>query len=130
MTERQHFVKLILETGPDHFSRFREEPIPMHDGTDLIQLTATATVQELRFRYSPVGYQSDFHCSPNTQWAIILSGQLAIGLRDGTHRILGPGDHLWAEDMLPEGQTFDPEVHGHNSWLVGDEPLVTAFVSD
>jgi hypothetical protein len=30
--------------------------------------------------------------------------------------------------LLPQGPTFDANVHGHCSRVVGDQPLVTLFV--
>ena len=31
-------------------------------------------------------------------------------------------------DTLPPGASFDAQLHGHRSRLLGDEPLVTLFV--
>jgi len=42
-----------------------------------------------QLRQSPVGFRSVFHCTPKPQWVFILGGQMAIGLRDGTHVSIG-----------------------------------------
>jgi hypothetical protein len=82
----------------------------------------------LQLRRSPVGFRSAFHVSSHTQWVFILQGQMEIGLQDGTSRVFGPGAHFYSADVLPEGATFDPQVHGHWSRQVGSHELVTAFV--
>ena len=81
-----------------------------------------------QLRQSPVGFQSQFHCSPHEQWVVIVGGQMEIGLQGGTSRLFKPGEHFYSADTLPEGATFDPAVHGHWSRQVGTEPLVTLFI--
>jgi hypothetical protein len=60
----------------------------------------------------------------------ILSGQMEIGLQDGSSRVFNAGEHFYSADTLPEGATFDPNVHGHWSRQVGDVPLRTLFLKD
>jgi hypothetical protein len=55
---------------------------------------------------------------------------MEIGLQDGTSRIFKPGEHFYSADLLPADATFDPNVHGHWSAQVGNEPLVTLFLRD
>jgi hypothetical protein len=42
--------------------------------------------------------------------------------------VFRPGQHFYSADTLPPGAAFDPQVHGHWSRQVGDEPLQTLFV--
>jgi hypothetical protein len=77
-----------------------------------------------------VGFRSQFHVTGKPQWVFILSGQMEIGLQDGTSRVFSAGEHFYSADTLPEGATFDPTVHGHWSRQVGDEPLRTLFLKD
>ena len=81
-----------------------------------------------QLRESPVGFRSTFHCTENPQWVFILQGQMEIGLQDGSSKVFGPGEHFYSADVLPDGATFDPQVHGHWSRQVGDQPLVTLFL--
>jgi hypothetical protein len=53
---------------------------------------------------------------------------MEIGLQDGTSRVFGTGAHFYSADVLLEGATFDPQVHGHWSRQVGSRELVTVFV--
>src|SRR6266446_2677163 len=48
-----------------------------------------ATTQ-IAFREDPVGRFLDWHPAPRRQFVIILSGQLEIGLGDGSKHIFGP----------------------------------------
>ena len=120
--------QVILFTDTDGRARFRDEAIPLDQGTPQALLSALVPSQGLQLRRSPVGFRSQFHVSSHTQWVFILQGQMEIGLQDGTSRVFGPGAHFYSADVLPEGATFDPQVHGHWSRQVGSHELVTVFV--
>jgi len=122
------FVKTVLFTDTDGRARFRHESLPLDHGTAQTALSALLPSAGLQLRASPVGFRSDFHCSTDAQWVFILRGQMQIGLQDGSWRSFGPGEHFFSADLLPPGQVFDAQVHGHRSRQVGAEPLVTAFV--
>jgi hypothetical protein len=81
-----------------------------------------------QLRHSPVGFRSQWHCTPRPQWVFILDGEMEIGLQDGSSRVFRPGEHFFSADTLPDGATFDPKVHGHWSAQRGARPLVTLFV--
>jgi hypothetical protein len=123
-----HFTRTVLFTDTDGRARFREEAIPLDQGTPQALLSALMPSDGLQLRRSPVGFRSAFHVSSHTQWVFILQGQMEIGLQDGTSRVFGPGAHFYSADVLPEGATFDPQVHGHWSRQVGSHELVTVFV--
>ncbi len=123
-----HFTQVVLFTDADGRARFREEVVPLEEGTPQARLSALMPSGGFQLRESPVGFRSAVHCSPRTQWVVILSGAMEIGLLDGTSRVFRPGQHFHAADLLPTGATFDPQVHGHWSAQVGSEPLVTLFV--
>lgn len=122
------FTRVILFTDTDGRARFREEALPLDQGTPAARLSAVLAASGLQLRESPVGFRSEFHCTGAPQWLFVLRGRMEIGLQDGTSRTFGPGEHFYSADTLPQGATFDPAVHGHRSRQVGDEPLVTAFV--
>lgn len=122
------FTKVVLYTDTDGRARFREEQVPLSEGTPMSQLSAWQGAQGLQLRMSPVGFRSQFHCTGISQWLFVLQGQMEIGLQDGSVRVFGPGQHFYSADVLPEGATFDPALHGHCSRQLGDEPLVTVFV--
>lgn len=124
------FTQVILYTDSDGIARFREGAISLSEGSPKSQLSAPRPASALQLRMSPVGFKSDFHCTTTPQWLFVLSGRMEILLRDGSSRVFGPGQHFYSADTVPAGQAFDPEVHGHASRLLGDEPLVTAFVRD
>ena len=124
------FIKVVLFTDTDGKARFKEETLPMEEGNPQSQLTDIFSAEGYQLRYSPVGFRSQFHVTGKPQWVFILSGQMEIGLQDGTSRIFSAGDHFYSADTLPEGATFDPAVHGHWSRQVGDEPLRTLFLKD
>ena len=122
------FTKVVLYTDADGRARFREEPIELAEGTPQSMLSALMPSGGMQLRHSPVGFRSQFHCSPHTQWVFILGGRMEIGLQDGTSRIFGPGQHFYSADLLPAGASFDASVHGHWSRQVGPDPRVTLFV--
>jgi hypothetical protein len=122
------FTRTVLFTDTDGRARFRDEAIPLDQGSEKARLSALLPTQGLQFRESPVGFRSEFHVSSHPQWVFILSGHMEIGLQDGSSRVFSAGEHFYSIDTLPSGATFDDKVHGHWSRQLGTEPLVTLFV--
>lgn len=122
------FTQVILFTDTDGRARFREESVPLDQGTPQSALSALMPSGGFQLRSSPVGFRSTFHCTGEPQWVFILGGQMEICLQDGSSRIFKAGEHFYSADVLPPGQSFDASVHGHWSRQVGPEPLVTLFV--
>ncbi len=123
-----NFTRVILETGPDGRAVFREDTLPLGEGTPQSLLSALMPSGGYQLRHSPPGFRSTFHCTGAAQWVFILGGQMEIGLQDGTSRTFSPGEHFYSADQLPDGAVFDAAVHGHWSRQVGPDPLVTLFV--
>jgi len=122
------FKNIVLYTDTDGFAKFREEDLALPGGTPKALLSDLIPSGGFQVRQSPPGVSSDFHCTTTAQWLVVLSGEMEIGLRDGTSRIFKAGEHFFSNDTLPEGATFDPNVHGHRSRIVGDTPLQTLFI--
>lgn len=122
--------KVILFTDTDGRARFRDDWVPLTEGTPQSRLSALMAASACQLRQSPVGFRSTFHCTGHPQWLFVLAGQMEIFLQDGSSRIFRPGDFFYSADTLPQGAVFDPQVHGHWSRQVGPDPLVTLFVRD
>lgn len=122
------FTKVILCTDSDGRAKFRTEALALDEGTPQSMLTALLPATGCQLRQSPVGFRSQFHCTGKAQWLFVLSGEMQIGLQDGSTRSFKAGEHFYSADLLPEGASFDPAVHGHWSRQVGAHPLVTLFV--
>ncbi|MFN7724292.1 MAG: hypothetical protein ACK5QH_04420 [Rubrivivax sp.] len=122
------FTQVILFTDTDGRARFKEQAVSLTEGKPAARLSALMPSGGLQLRRSPVGFRSEFHCTETPQWVFILGGQMEIGLQGGVSRVFSPGEHFYSADVLPPGASFDPQVHGHWSRQVGDQPLVTAFV--
>ena len=122
------FTQVVLYTDHDGRAKFKEQTIALTEGKPESRLSALMASGGYQLRESPVGFRSTFHCTGNPQWVFILQGQMEIGLQDGSSRVFGPGQHFYSADVLPEGATFDAQVHGHWSRQVGEQPLVTLFV--
>ena len=122
------FTKVTLFTAADGRARFREEPIELPEGTPQAMLSKVLPASGCQLRHSPAGFRSQWHCTSQAQWVFILSGEMQIGLQDGSTRVFGPGQHFYSADTLPADATFDPKVHGHWSAQRGPDPLVTLFV--
>lgn len=122
------FIKTILFTDTDGRARWRDERIALTEGSEAARLSTLMASGGYQLRESPVGFRSQWHCSPHPQWVFILKGRMEIVVQDGTSRVFSPGEHFYSADVLPTGAAFDAAVHGHWSRQVGDEPLVTLFV--
>jgi hypothetical protein len=122
------FTKVVLFTDRDGRARFREEAIPLDAGTAQARFSKVLPAGGYQLRASPVGFRSDWHCTPQPQWVFILDGEMEIGVREGAPRLFRPGEHFFAADLLPPGASFDRSVHGHWSAQRGPRPLVTLFL--
>lgn len=80
---------------------------------------AAQAATTITFREAPAGRYQDWHPAPRRQYVIILSGQLEIGLGDGSKHLFGPGDARLVEDTTGQG---------HTTATYGDAPCVTATV--
>jgi hypothetical protein len=123
-----NFRKVVLYTASDGRAKWRDEAIALPEGTPQAMLSQVFPCAGYQLRLSPVGFRSQWHCTPKPQWVFILAGEMEIGLQDGTSRVFKPGEHFFSADTLPEGASFDPKVHGHWSAQRGAQPLVTLFV--
>jgi hypothetical protein len=122
------FTKVILFTDADGRARFREEVLVLDQGSPQSAVSALLPSGGYQLRTSPVGFRSSFHCTTDPQWCFILGGEMEIGLQGGISRTFKPGEHFYSADVLPQGQSFDANIHGHWSRQVGSDPLVTLFV--
>ncbi len=122
------FKKTILFTDADGRARWRETEVALSEGKPQSRLSALMASGGFQLRESPVGFRSEFHCTGTPQWVFILQGQMEIGLQDGTSRVFSAGEHFYSADVLPDGAAFDPQVHGHCSRQLGEQPLQTLFV--
>src|SRR5882762_772908 len=122
------FTKVTLYTDRDGRAKWREEEVPLTEGTPQAMLSAVFPSAGYQLRHSPVGFRSPWHCTPKPQWVFILGGGMEIGLQDGSLRVFKAGEHFFSADVLPEGTSFNSKVHGHWSAQRGDRPLVTLFV--
>ena len=128
MDREPEFTKTVLYTDHDGRAKFREERIALTEGTREARLSAVLPASGYQLRESPVGFRSEFHCTPRPQWVFILKGEMEIALQDGSVRRFTAGQHFFSADVLPEGASFDAKLHGHRSAQRGAEPLVTLFL--
>jgi len=124
----QSFTKVILYTDDKGFAQFRAEEVVLSTGSPQSMLSELQPSAGYQLRHSPIGFSKEFHCTRDPQFVFILSGVMEIGLQDGSSKTFTPGQHFYSSDLLPEGETFDPTIHGHQSRQVGDEPLETLFL--
>lgn len=105
-----------LFTGDDGQSHI--EPIDLGSKTDW---TAGLAATSITFRVDPAGRYQDWHPAPRRQFVIIMSGQLEIGLGDGSKHVFGPGSARLVEDTTGQGHTT--AVHGNEPCVVATIPL-------
>ena len=53
----------------------------------------------------PQGRYMDFHPAPERRWSVNISGEVEIGLADGSVHRFGPGDLRLMEDTTGRGHT-------------------------
>ncbi len=90
-----------LYTGDDGQCHFEDLNVPAGE----VETVALKAGADMTFRITPDGSFSDWHTAPRRQYVMVLSGQMEIGIGDGTLRRLGPGDILQVEDLTGQGHT-------------------------
>jgi quercetin dioxygenase-like cupin family protein len=90
-----------IYTGDDGQTHFEELALP-EDEVHNVAIREGAT---LVLRQFPPDYFSDWHTAPRRQYIFILSGQMEIGIGDGSTRCFGPGDVVLADDLTGQGHT-------------------------
>ena len=101
-----------MYSGADGETHVEEMDLERHPNLMNLQ-----KVGGLRLQKAEAGRFSDFHTAPDRRWHIILSGQIEIGLGDGSHHRFGPGDIRLIEDVTG---------HGHTTRYVG--PTIFAVI--
>ena len=90
-----------LYPGEDGQAHFEDLNVPAGD-TETVALKAGA---DMTYRRFADGSFSDWHNAPRLQYVIVLSGQMEIGIGDGSKRMFNPGDILQVEDLTGQGHT-------------------------
>ena len=103
-----------LYTGSDGHSHIEEVDLASHP-----ELGSLRPTTGINFQESPAGNFIDWHQAPRRQYIISLSGELEIGLGDGSLHRFGPGDARLVEDTTGEG---------HTTRVVSSGPSVAAFI--
>jgi uncharacterized cupin superfamily protein len=103
-----------LFTSSDGQSRAEQLSLESHP-----ELTSLMPAVGVQLRSVAAGHFMDWHPAPRRQFVIMLSGNMEIGLRDGSVHRFGPGDVLLAEDTTGTG---------HTRRVVGNEPRVSATI--
>jgi quercetin dioxygenase-like cupin family protein len=103
-----------LYTGPDGQTHLEWLTLQTHP-----ELSTLQQAVGIQFRSTEAGNFLDWHPAPRRQFVITLSGEVEIGLGDGTIHRFGPGHVTLAEDLTG---------HGHTTRVVGDQPRVTAVI--
>ena len=86
--------------GSDNETHIEELSLSDHPELGDLQI-----VKGLQIQRNEGGRFMDFHQAPNKRWLITLSGELEIGLGDGTVHKFGPGDVRLIEDVTCHGHT-------------------------
>ena len=107
------FVRMY--SGDDGESHFEDLDLPQ----ERVQHSAMQTPGGMTFFRWEMGRFIDWHPAPRRQYLFTLSGQMEIGIGDGSVRRFGPGDVLMVEDLTGRG---------HTTRASGSEPTATAIV--
>ena len=89
-----------MYTGSDNETHIEELSLADHPELGELQI-----VKGLQIQKNESGRFMDFHQAPNKRWLITLSGELEIGLGDGTVHKFGAGDVRLIEDVTGHGHT-------------------------
>jgi quercetin dioxygenase-like cupin family protein len=105
-----------IYTGADGQSHIEDLPLASHP-----ELSELHTATGIQIRSTPAGHFMDWHPAPRRQYVIVLSGEMEIGLGDGSIHRLGAGDVLLAEDVTGRGHTR--QIGGDRARIAATIPL-------
>jgi quercetin dioxygenase-like cupin family protein len=83
------------------------------------RLTEGQKTTNIMFREWPAGHFIDWHPAPRRQYIISLSGQVEIGLGNGTSVVYNPGDARLVDDTTGKG---------HTTRVIGNEACIHAVI--
>jgi hypothetical protein len=92
-----------IYSGPDGESHFEDLAHTVEDGQ--FGATAMQSAESIFFTRSRPRNDTDWHTAPRRQYVIGLTGEVEIGIADGTKIVFKPGDVLLAEDLTGRGHT-------------------------
>jgi hypothetical protein len=107
--------------GSDERSHFEDLLVPMGEfrlGTLFSYKSAMVPVTGVVFRQNPLEGSTDFHTPPSRQFVITLSGAVELKVGDGSSRVFGPGDILFAEDTTGEGHSARELIGPRRSLII------------
>ena len=107
--------------GIDERSHFEDLSVPMGEfrlGTLFSYKSAMVPVTGVVFRQNPLEGSTDFHTPPRRQFVITLSGAVELKVGDGSSRVFGPGDILFAEDTTGEGHSARELIGPRRSLII------------
>ena len=108
-----------IYTGDDNQTHFEDIDPPFAPGGES-EATPDRPAAKTRFNRYPADFVLDWHCAPQRQYVVTLSGQAEITIGDGTTRQFGPGDVLLAEDLTGQG---------HVTRVIGGQPRTTLWIA-
>src|SRR6185503_5042374 len=103
-----------LYSGADGQTHIEEMSLESHP-----ELATLQQATSIQFRSTAAGHFMDWHPAPRRQFVITISGEVEIGLGDGTVQRFAPGHVNLAEDLTGQG---------HTTRVVGAVPRVTATI--
>lgn len=113
-----HVVATVSDD--DGTTRFVDEAVPYAGNAGPLRLTPARPATSLSFRWTPAGFDFDFHPAPRRRLVLLLEGALEISLRSGEARVFRPGDILEIRDTHGEG---------HRSRALDGRPFRSAFIA-
>ena len=81
------FTKIVLFTAEDGRAKWREDTIALTEGNPQSMLSKILAASGYQLRHSPVGFRSQWHCTPQPQWVFILAGEMEIGRASCRERV-------------------------------------------
>ncbi len=101
-------------------SHIRDFEIPFEYELNIGSLSRAFSAESIIFRYTPAEYDCTWHCAPQRQFILNLSGGVELELGDGTIRVVPQGGIMFLEDVKGKG---------HISRNVDGNPRYSVFIT-
>ncbi len=111
-----------LHVDEEGRSRFDDVDLPSEGTNEVLKTTYLPGTEGVFLRTLTAASNpgsEQFHTALRRQYAVNLSGKMEMWLKDGSRRLIVPGDIIMTEDTHGDG---------HAARTLGDEPRITLYL--
>lgn len=116
------YVRIFADAdGESHFAEAEVDLVPTNFAPPAtpFDVSSPISASQFVFVHLPAGWVGDWHPAPRVQYWLQFTGEIEVGVSDGSIRRFSPGDIGLLEDISGKG---------HSTKVIGTTEVMAAFV--